>query len=51
MLRDELGHLEHTTWFLPLNTGLSESSALIMVRFFLSWQPFLDVVPELFGKL
>jgi hypothetical protein len=29
------------TWLLPLNTGLSESSALIMVRFFLSWQPFL----------
>ena len=28
------------TWLLPLNTGLSESSALIMVRFFLSWQPF-----------
>src|SRR5207249_2222341 len=27
------------TWLLPLNTGLSESSALIMVRFFLSWQP------------
>jgi hypothetical protein len=24
-----------------LNTGLSESSALIMVRFFLSWQPCL----------
>ena len=29
------------TWLLPLNTGLSESSALIMVRFFLSWQPCL----------
>jgi hypothetical protein len=28
------------TWLLPLNTGLSESSALIMVRFFLSWHPF-----------
>jgi hypothetical protein len=27
------------TWLFPLNTGLSESSALIMVRFFLSWQP------------
>src|SRR4029453_18688603 len=27
------------TWLLPLNTGRSESSALIMVRFFLSWQP------------
>jgi hypothetical protein len=28
------------TWLLPLKTGLSESSALIMVLFFLSWHPF-----------
>jgi hypothetical protein len=33
-LLDELSHLEHAQWLLPLNTGLSESSAFIIVLFF-----------------
>src|SRR5688572_28663998 len=36
------------TWLLPLKTGLSESSALIMVRFFLSWQPFFSMYSQSF---
>ena len=36
MRRDELSHSEYTHLALPLNTGLSKSSAWIMARFFLS---------------
>jgi hypothetical protein len=35
MLRDEFRHLEHADLALPLNTGLSASSALIMILFVL----------------
>jgi hypothetical protein len=36
MFRDELGHLEHTHLALAIKYRRSESSALIMVLFFLS---------------
>ena len=40
------------TWLLPLNTGRSASSALIMGSLFLVLKTvLLDVVPELFGEL